>query len=76
MDTFERLIDTLEIEVVPIDVEIAKKAAKIRAEYKAFKAMDSLQLATACVKQCDVFLTNDYQLRQFKETKCITVGEL
>ena len=72
----ERLIDVLEIEVVHIDEEIAKKAAKIRAQYKAFKAMDALQLATACKKNCDVFLTNDYQLRQFKEIKCITVDEL
>ena len=76
MDMFERLLETLEVHVVTIDKEIAKKAAKIRAEYKDFKAMDALQLATACVKKCDAFLTNDYQLRQFKEIKCITVDEL
>ncbi len=38
--------------------------------------MDALQLATACIMGCDLFLTNDKQLRQFKEIKCVTVGEL
>ena len=52
------------------------KAAQIRAEYKGFKAMDALQIATACLSGCDLFLTNDKQLKQFKEVKCITVAEL
>ena len=37
--------------------------------------MDALQLATACISGCDLFLTNDKQLRQFKEMKCIIVDE-
>lgn len=28
------------------------------------------------ISKCDLFLTNDKQLRQFKEVKCITVDEL
>ena len=76
VNTFERLIETLGVDVIHIDEEIAKKAAKIRAEYKAFKGMDALQLAAACVKKCDLFLTNDHQLRQFKEIRCITVEDL
>jgi predicted nucleic acid-binding protein len=43
---------------------------------KGFKAMDALQLAVACLSGCDLFLTNDKQLRQFKEIKCIVVDEL
>lgn len=38
--------------------------------------MDAIQLAVACLEGCDLFLTNDKQLRQFKEIKCITVEEL
>ena len=45
-------------------------------EYKLFKAMDALQLASASLSDCDLFLTNDRQLRRFKEVKCITVDEL
>lgn len=37
--------------------------------------MDALQLATAWVTGCDWFLTNDMQLRQFREIKCITLDE-
>lgn len=76
IDMFERLIATTDMEIVEINREIAKKAAKIRAEYKGFKAMDALQLATACLTGCDLFLTNDKQLKQFKEIKCIMVDEL
>ncbi|RKI37103.1 PIN domain-containing protein, partial [bacterium D16-59] len=72
----ERLVDVLNIGIISIDKEIADKAARIRAEYKAFKAMDALQLAAACITGCDLFLTNDKQLRQFREIKCITVEEL
>ena len=61
-----------DIHLNPITREIAQKAAKIRAEYTGFKAMDALQLATAIMTGCDAFLTNDRQLLQFTEIKCIT----
>ena len=76
IDSFHRLIDTMDMEIAEVDQEIAKKAAQIRAQYKNFKAMDALQLATACVTGCDLFLTNDKQLKQFTEIKCVTVDDL
>lgn len=76
VDSFYDFINDIDIQVINIDGRIAEKAAQIRAEYKFFKTMDSLQLATACIMGCDLFLTNDKQLRQFKEIKCITVDEL
>lgn len=76
IDMFNRLVKTTDMEIVQINQEIAKKASKIRAEYKGFKAMDAIQLAVACMMGCDLFLTNDKQLRQFNEIKCITVDEL
>ena len=66
----------MDIEIKSIDIAIAEKAAQIIAEYRGFKSMDALQLASACLSGCDLFLTNDKQLRQFKELKCITVEEL
>lgn len=59
-----------------IDFDTAKKAAQIRAEYKDFKTIDCLQLATACIQECDLFLTNDKQLCLFKEIKCAIIDEL
>lgn len=76
IDLFEKMIQTLNFKVIDIDKTIAKSAAKIRAEYKAFKAMDALQIATAMLNECDLLLTNDKQLRQFKGIKCITVNDL
>ena len=76
IDMFDRLVETTDMEIVEVNQEIAKKAAQIRAEYKNFKAMDAIQLAVACLTKCDLFLTNDKQLRQFKEIKCVTVDEL
>ena len=72
----DRFMTDMEIGIINIDVAIAKKASKIRGMFRDFKAMDSLQLAAACIKGCDMFLTNDKQLRQFKEIKCVTVDEL
>lgn len=69
---FEFLNDT-GIRVVPIDILTARKAAEIRADYQTFKTMDALQLASACVHECDIFLTNDKQLCQFSEIQCVTL---
>ena len=76
INAFKAFMDGMDIEIKDIDKKIAEKAAKIRAEYKAFKTMDALQLATACLSKCNLFLTNDKQLKQFKEIRCITVDEL
>lgn len=76
IDMFNRLVTITDMEIVEVNQEIAKKAAQIRAEYKRFKAMDALQLASACLSGCDLFLTNDKQLKQFREIKCITVENL
>ena len=73
---FTKLVKTMDMEIVEINQEIAKKAAQIRTEYKGFKAMDALQLAVATLSNCDLFITNDKQLRQFQEIKCKTVDEL
>ena len=71
---FEFLMDC-DISIYAIDIETAKKAAQIRAEYRDFKTMDCLQLATVYIQGCDLFLTNDKQLRQFNEMKCVIVDE-
>lgn len=73
---FDDFINAMEIELIDVDEAIAKKAAQIRAMYKDFKAMDALQLAAACTAGCDLFLTNDKQLKQFAEIKCIIFEQM
>ena len=46
-DNFKRFFDYMGVEVVDINSMIAERGAKIRGQYKAFKAMDALQIATA-----------------------------
>ena len=75
-DNFKRFIDYMGIKVVDIDSNIAEQGAKIRGRYKNFKAMDALQIATAIVSGCDMFFTNDKQLRQEKELPCMTMDDL
>ena len=76
VDNFKRFIEYMNIEVVDIDSVIAEQGAKIRVRYKNFKAMDALQIATAVVSGCDMFFTNDKQLRQEKELPCMTMDDL
>ena len=76
VDNFKRFIEYMNIEVVDIDSSIAEQGAKIRGQYKNFKAMDALQIATSIVKKCDMFFTNDKQLRQAKELPCMTMEDI
>lgn len=75
-DNFKKFIEYMNIEVVDINSVIAEQGAKIRGQYKNFKAMDALQIAAAVVSGCDMFFTNDKQLRQEKELPCMTMDDL
>ncbi len=75
-DNFKRFIEYMSIKVVDIDSNIAEQGAKIRGKYKHFKAMDALQIATAIISGCDMFFTNDKQLRLEKELPCMTMDDL
>lgn len=50
--------------VLGFDRATCDRAAHIRATYP-FKTPDAIHLAAAVEAGCDVFLTNDYQLKQF-----------
>ncbi|MBR4346074.1 MAG: PIN domain-containing protein [Oscillospiraceae bacterium] len=75
VDVFFEFIEDYGVDLIKIDTDIAEMAAKIRATYSSFKPMDSLQLAVAVVYGCDLFLTNDKQLKQFTDVKCVTVED-
>lgn len=72
---FEKFLSDLDIKIIDIDKSIALQAAKIRSNYKNFKGMDALQLASAAASNCSLFITNDKQLKQFKGIKCITFDD-
>ena len=68
------LINSKTIEIVNMDIAVSVKAAKIRAEYN-FKTPDAIQLASAIEYSCDIFLTNDKQLKS-KELNVVTLEDL
>jgi len=74
-DAFFEFAENERMLLTPISTSIAKTAAKIRSKYEHFKAMDAIQLAVAIETNCDVFLTNDNQLKQFDGIKVMTIEE-
>lgn len=73
---FRRFIDDFEVRIFEIDYDTALTAARLRAAYPGFKAMDALQLACAIRRGADIFLTNDTQLRQCGEIRVMLADEL
>ena len=65
--SFYDFIEGLNIEVCNIDMQTAEKTAQIRSSYDSFKSLDAFQLSCAVMNGCDLFLTNDKQLKRFKE---------
>ena len=59
-----------------ISKEIAINAGELRGKYRFLKSMDALQLAVALDKKVDVFLTNDYKLKQIKEIAVWTMEDI
>jgi predicted nucleic acid-binding protein len=61
---FEGFFLQPDVRLVPLPGTVFDLAAVIRADY-GFKAADSIHLAAAVESGCDLFLTNDSQLRRF-----------
>lgn len=59
-----------------ISEQIGELAAKIRADYHDIKLGDALQIAASLDCNCDIFFTNDKQLKQVAEANVVYLGEL
>lgn len=70
----EIIINSPFILVMPMDVAIAREAARLRARYR-LQMPDAIQVATALVYGCSVFLTNDHQLAVVNELKVIQLAD-
>lgn len=75
-ENFRQFLEYMNIEVASIDRRTAEYAAELRGRFKDFKAMDALQIAAAVTNGCDMFFTNDRQLRQETDLPCITMDDL
>jgi predicted nucleic acid-binding protein len=55
--------------------ESAELAAELRARYN-LRTPDALQVATALVRRCEAFLTNDARLKRVAEIRVLTLDDL
>lgn len=63
------------LQLIEVNNEIAREAAKIRREY-GFTLVDAVQLATAVKNNAEVFITNDKKLQRFKKLQIIPLTSL
>lgn len=69
------LCNSATISIFELNIEIAQKAAEIRAIY-SLKTPDSIQIATAIYGSAEFFLTNDNRLKAVKEIETLVLEEL
>ncbi len=64
-----------QIEWVPVTMNVADRAAELRARYR-LSTPDAIQLATAVVLKARRFYGNDRGLRRVKEIECVIVDDV
>lgn len=64
-----------QIEWVPVTLNLADRAAELRARYR-LSTPDAIQLATAIGCKATRFYGNDRALRRVKEIECILVDDV
>ncbi len=73
---YKDYLEKLEFIKCFINEQIGTRAAKIRADYPDIKLGDALQIAASIDCNCDVFFTNDKQLKQVSEVHIVYLGDL
>lgn len=55
----DELLDRLPIDVVPVDRQVARQAARLRARHRGLRLLDALVIASAIVDRADQLVTTD-----------------
>jgi predicted nucleic acid-binding protein len=69
------LCNSPSIEIIDLNINIAIKAASLRAKY-GLKTPDSIQVATALNASSQFFLTNDIRLKAVSEIEILILDEI
>ena len=69
------LMDSANLELIPVDRVIAERASLLRAQY-GLRTPDAIQLAAAIESGCEAFLTNDSGLIRVTDISVISLGDL
>ena len=67
VERFKQFIRALSIQVLAVTYEIAERAGKLRSQYPSVRIPDALIVATALENSCDVFVTNDKNLKKLED---------
>jgi predicted nucleic acid-binding protein len=74
-EIFEQALTTSDtFKVLPVDRQLLKDAASLRATYTALRLPDAIHIATALSDQC-VFLTNDIRLKVVPELQFLILKD-
>ena len=73
---YDNFLKDFYFHVIEPNRAVTKTAAKLRAKYKGLKGMDAIHIATSIYYKCDVFLTNDIQLRHVSEVNVLLVDDM
>lgn len=76
VQAYHVFLSDFDFQMIEPNRNITQEAAKLRAKYPAIKGMDAIHLATSIYFNCDIFLTNDLQLKQVKESNVVLVDDL
>ena len=69
------LCNSPSIDIIDLTVDIAIKAAALRAKY-GLRTPDSIQVATALNASAEYFLTNDIRLKAISEIEILILDEI
>lgn len=66
IERFKQFLTSQAIQVLSVTYEIAERAGKLRSQSPSTRTPDALIIATALENGCDVFITNDKDLKKFE----------
>lgn len=75
INTYEQLLLSQTIRLIPIDQTVLKEAARLRATTN-LKTPDAIHAATALNNGCTLFLTNDSQFRNVAGLPVVILREV
>lgn len=74
--TYEDLLLSSVLQLIPISLPILREAARLRATTLSLRTPDAIHAATAIAADCTQFLTNDRQLRAVTSLPIVILDEV
>ena len=76
IDTYEQLLLSSVLQLIPISQTILRESARLRAITPSLRTPDAIHAATAVTSGCTQFLTNDRQLRTVVNLPVVILDEV